>query len=93
MACQQFVKQNAERIDIARRGDLIAAHLLRAGVFRRQQMQPRSRQRAGGVDCFGSEQFGDAEIEQFDDSVFGNEDVRRFEVAVDDQMLMRVRDG
>ena len=48
MACQQFVKQNAERIDIARRGDLIAAHLLRAGVFRRQQMQPRSRQRAGG---------------------------------------------
>jgi hypothetical protein len=37
----------------------------------------------------GVEPFGDAEVEQLGDAVLGHQDVRRLEIAVDDQVLMR----
>src|SRR4030095_1054912 len=39
------------------------------------------------------EQFGDSEIEQLRRAVFSHQDVARLEVAVDDQLAMRVLDG
>ncbi len=42
---------------------------------------------------FGVEQLGDSEIEQLRNAIGGDQDVARFEIAVNDELLMRVLDG
>ena len=97
LAGEQFVEQHAQRVDVAARIDVQAAHLrlLRAHV--------------GGVpmNCSNavksvlsvsrcSVRFGDAEIDDLRHGhavVQGHQDVRRLDVAVDDALLMRVLDG
>ena len=94
---QHFVKQDAERIDVAASVDVETAHLrlLRAGVGRRADERLE----------FGEESFlgepllgrlGDAEVDHLGHRhavVQRDEDVRRLDVAVDDALLMRVLDG
>ena len=47
---------------------------------------------AGVASASGIQQFGDAEIQQLDDALFGHQDVLRLEVAMDHQVLVRVVD-
>ena len=67
-------------------------------MFRRrifQAHQPQSLARfcdREGIDI-GIEQFGDAEIEDLHTPLFGYQDVFRFQVPVNDQILMRVLNG
>src|SRR5690606_34121454 len=49
------------------------------------------RERARGISRV--EQLGDAEVEQFRDAVFRDENVGRLQVAVHDEVLMRVVHG
>ena len=90
LPAQQLVQQHAERIDVGRRRDRTAGHLLRRGVLRRQRRAGLPRQPRHAV-VF--DQLGDAEVEQLDLSVGGHEDVRGLEVAMHDQVGMRVGHG
>jgi hypothetical protein len=83
-AGQQLVQHDAQRIDVGRGRHRVAAQLFRRGIVRGQQL------RLGRVLVAGGEQLGDAEVEQFRRAVGGDEDVRRLQVAVHDQVLVRV---
>ena len=88
---QQLEHQHAERIDISRDGDRAAVDLFRRGVLRCQA----SRAFASQFIVLGRvlEQFRDTEVEQLHVPRLGDEDVRRLEIAVHDQVGMRERDG
>src|SRR5690606_39600044 len=88
----EFVEEDAELVDVARRRDLLAAELLGARVLRREEPEPRSRPwRSAGLGFV--EEPRDPEVEEFRLAVGGDEDVRRLEVAVDDEAAVRVLDG
>ena len=85
---EQLVEHRAQRVDVGRRGDRLAAHLLRARVLRREQAHPRARRRlppGGGV-----EELGDAEVEELGLALDRDQDVARLEVAVHDELLVGV---
>ncbi len=71
----------------------VAAHLLGAGVLRRHQLQPGRGRRERLARELGIEQLGDAEVQQLGRAVGDHEHVGRLDVAVDDQVLVRVLDG
>ena len=80
--CYKLIEDDAELIDVGGDGDRLAAELLRAGVG---QSQDHLRRRVRDV----RKEAGDAEVEELDFSSGGDEDVRRLEVAVDDELLVR----
>ena len=69
---------------------LVAFDLLRAGVFRRHDAQGGNR--LGEQFVAGAEKLRDAEVEQLRFALRRHEDVRRFQVAMNDQVLMRIGD-
>ena len=89
-AGEQFVQQHAERVDVGGGRDHLAADLFRAGVFRRHQREAVRRGRVRLAAKVGIEQLGDAEIEQLGRAVGGHQDVGGLDVAMDDQVLVRV---
>ena len=93
LAREQLVKQHAEAVLIGGVSHLLAARLFGAGVFRRHQPHRRRRrvERVGGQ--VGVENLSDAEIEQLRRPISGDQDVARFDIAVDDLLLVRVGDG
>ncbi len=64
MPGQQFVENNAQRVNVGEEGDGFALYLFGAGVFHRHHAQGRRGLRRGLGDKLWVEQFGDAEIEQ-----------------------------
>ena len=99
-AGEQHVQQHAERVDVGRRRDPSAGQLLGRRVLRRQRPAAFARQsarlrryRRPGAARVGLEQLRDAEIEQLDVAVDADEHVGGLEIAVHDQVGMRVRDG
>ena len=88
---QQFVEQYAQHVDVARGGDGLPADLLGTRVIRRHQPKIRLRdgQRVMSRLAF-VQQFGDAEVEQFGHAIGRDQDVRGLEVAMHDEILMRV---
>ena len=92
-AGEQLVEQDAERVDVRRRGHRLAADLLRARVFRRHQLQPRRGRRERLPAELRVQQLGDAEVEELGRAVGHHQHVGRLDVAVDDQVLVRVLDG
>ena len=90
VAGEQLEEQHAERVDVGRGGDLAAGDLLGRGVLRRQGDAALARQHRHRFVV--AEQLGDAEIEQLHLAVAVHEDVRRLQVAVDDQVGVGVRD-
>ena len=92
-AGQQLVKQHAERVDVGRGGHRLAEQLLGRGVFGREQLRIGARQRRAVAGGFVFEQLGDAEIEQLDAAVVIDEHVQRLDVAMHDQVRVRVGDG
>ena len=72
LARRQFIEQHAQRIDVRRRADGAAAHLLGTGVFGCERAEHRACLRRRFV-----EQLGDAEIEQLRRAARIDEDVAR----------------
>ena len=88
LAREQFEQHDAERIDVRRGAHRIAAQLLRRGVRRRQWTVLRvDGLRRAAVRIV--EEFGDAEIEQLRFAVGGDQNVRRLDVAMDDELAVR----
>ena len=90
-ARQQFVEDDPERIDVGEDPDRIAAHLFGRGVGRRHEPEPG--QCSLGATAVRLERLGDPEVEQLHRPIGGDEDVRRLDVAMDDQPLVRVVDA
>ena len=86
---QEHVKQHPELIDVGSRRHRLPANLLGTSVVGRQESH-----RAPGsfVDLRGQE-LRDAEIEQLGDALCGDQDIRRLDVAMDDQAAMSRFDG
>ena len=93
VAREQLVERHAEGVDVRRRRDGVAADLLGRGVLRRHHLQPGLRldERVLGVRLV--EELRDAEVEQLGHAVGRDEDVRRLDVAVDDEVAVGVGDG
>ena len=94
---KQLVEQHAERIDVAAGVDveLIELGLLGAHVFDVPMTWPNSVNIVRSVSLLGRG-LGDAEVDHFGDGavvVLGHEDVRGFDVAVDDALLMGMLHG
>nr|WP_174839751.1 hypothetical protein [Solimonas terrae] len=93
-AAEQPVQQHAERVDIGDDGDRGTAHLLGCGVLRRHRPAAEARQFGLGPGAgFVLDEFGNAEVEQLRLAVRCHENVRRFDVAMHDQVCMRMADG
>src|SRR5215813_13436822 len=92
-ARDHFVKHNAEAENIGAVINALARGLLRRPVPYRPVRHPDLRHRfvEVGAGLFGREHFRQTEIEHFDLSLIADDDVIRFNVAVDD--AARVRRG
>ena len=82
---EEVEENDAQTVDVGRGRDRLAFDLFGAGVLRRQRAELRD---VAGVFRVGVEQFGDAEVEQLRLPAFVDEDVRRLEVAVDDEVAV-----
>jgi len=82
---EHFIEQQAETVDIGRGTDRIAATLLRTRISRREPWHAGLCGAVAGI----TEQLGDAEIQQHRFAVRAHEYVRRLEIAMDHQTLMR----
>ena len=72
----------------------LAADLLgRRELRRHDAARPSASRRRIGAAARAVEQLRDAEVEELHLAVGRDEDVRRLEVAVDDEVLVRVADG
>ena len=92
-AGQQHIQQHAELIDVGRGGGHVAEQLLGRCVLGRQHDLFGARRR-GVVGCaLRIHELRDAEVEQLDHAVARHEHVRRLEVAMNDQLAVRVRYG
>ncbi len=89
-AGQDLVEHHAQRIHVGHGGDRLAADLFGRGVVQGERAQAG----AGVVErLLGRvEQLGDAEVEQAHVVEWRDQDVRRLEVAVHDQVGVRVAD-
>ncbi len=81
---QQLIQHHAQGVDVRTDAQSLAGDLFRGGVLRRQHATRKLRQpiRALGV----AQQFRDAEIQQHHATLRCHEDVRRFEIPVDDEL-------
>jgi len=93
VAGEHFEEDDAERVDVAGRGDRRALELFGAGVFGREGQTGAARQGFAGIAVVFGQQLGDAEVEQFGSAVGSDEDVSGLEVAVHDEVAMGVGDG
>ena len=83
-AGQELIEHKTQLVDVGRRGDELAAHLLGARVLGGQDAQPGAGQPAGGHGRRLVQDSRDSEIEQFHLVLGGHQDVRRLDVAVHD---------
>ncbi len=86
-AGQQFGQQHAERVHVDRGRRGVAVELFGGGIGAGQA--PRFGMRALAV---AGQQLGDAEIDELDAAVVADEHVARLQVAVHDQIAVRVLD-
>ena len=92
LAGEQLAEDHPQAVHVAGGGDRLAAQLLRAGVLRGHRAVER-RRRLAGVVRVGGDELGDAEVEQLGFALGRDPDVGGLEVAVDDEVLVRVADG
>ena len=84
---QQLVEQDSQREHVRGRRDGPAEQLLGAGVLRRHEPSRVARLRSGiGV---GRQHLRDAEVEQLQRAVGGDEDVLRLQIAMDHEVPVR----
>jgi hypothetical protein len=91
---QQDVQKQPQRVDVRRRRGLSSSNLLGCGIGRCQScaLLERQRQHLGRLPV-GFEQLGDTEVEQLHVAIGTHQHVWRLEIAVNDAVGMRVRDG
>ncbi len=87
---QQLVEQGPEGVDIGGGGHGLSEQLLRRGVLGRHELLAGAGQHPG-VGHIG-EQLGDPEVEQLHLAVAVDEDVARFEIAVDHEIAVEIAD-
>ena len=90
VAREQFVQQDSERIDVARRRDDLAAHLLRARVSRSHDAKAGGCRIGGVARSIGMQNLRDAEVEQFRRTIGRNQNIARLDVAMDHELAVRV---
>src|SRR5436309_2587069 len=94
---EQLVQHQPQRVHVRRRRGRLAPDLLRRGILWRHHPLARASQAAGGRPPLLGQQARDAEVQKLHLTAAGHQDVRRLEVAVDDQtpvgVLHRVADG
>ena len=88
MPGEELIEQDPQRIDVRRGGQALAEDLLGAGVIEAQGTPSRHRQAVLAV-ATGVEDLGNAKVEQLGGAGRVDQDVARFEVAVNHQMLVR----
>jgi hypothetical protein len=92
---QHFVEHRAKREDVSARIGCLTAHLLRRHVTRRAHDHARRCLLDAGechfvcIRACSLRQLRQTKIEDLDATVFGDEDIFWFEVAVDDSPLVR----
>ncbi len=92
LSAEQFVEQRSELVHVAGDRGARPAHLLRRGVARRKKTVLRG----GAFDIEASghgERLGDAEVDQPGQAVRIDEHVRRLDVAMQDEVAVRVLHG
>ena len=94
--CQKLVGQPSERVDVGRRRHGLTTNLFWCGVLRRHRPAAEPRQRFAAIAArllvvLGLQNLRDAEVEEFDLSFGRNERVRGLEIAMHDEILVRVR--
>ena len=87
-AGEQLVQHDAERIDVRRRGERLPADLLGRCVAGREQPAGHLRE-LGFLRSFLGQELADAEVQQHDAPFGRHENVRRLQVAVNDQLRVR----
>ena len=87
---EQLVENYAQRVDVARRRGRTALHLLGAGVLGCQQ--PEAGDGGRWLVRAWMEHLGDPEVEELGYPLAGDQDVDRFDVAVDDPARVGVGD-
>jgi hypothetical protein len=87
VARQRFAQHRAEAVDVGGDADALAGGLLGAGVAGGEHARGTLQPAFAAVD-----QLGDAEVEQFDLAGLIDHHVGRLEIAVDDQVLVRMLD-
>ena len=90
---EQLEQNQAEGVDVGGRRHRFTAPLLGCRVGWRQRAQPRARQLGGLRRVVIGEQLGDTEIEQLQIASRRYEDVRRLQIAMDDEPAMGVLHG
>ena len=93
ITCEQFIQDDAEGVDVAGGSDGLAFGLLWAGVGGGHEHLAGSGRIGEGEAHVVAEDLGDAEVEELDGAVGGDEHVAGLEVAVNDQVAMHVLDG
>ena len=93
-AREEEIEQGAQGVDVGGRGHALARDLLGRGE-RRGEGAPRFQRQLGrrAVPGVPLEELGDAEVEELHPAVLRHHDVRRLEVAVDDEVRVGVRHG
>jgi hypothetical protein len=88
------VQQHAQRVHVGRDRHLAALHLLGRGVVRRECVASELRERRA-VRGLGAivEELRDAEVDELHLPVLRHEDVRGLQVAVQDELRVRVGHG
>ena len=89
-AGQQQVEQHAQRVDVGGGGDVAARELLGRRVLGRQRRFALAGERRPLSRLVALQQLGDAEVEQLHLAVRGHQHVGGLEVAVHDQVRVRV---
>jgi hypothetical protein len=87
---EQLEEHDTQRVDVGGRRHRVAGELLGGGVVGSER---RPRRGVGGAAVGRVEQLGDAEVEQLHPAVAADQDVARLQVAMDDEVPVRVGDG
>src|SRR4051812_38743267 len=91
-AGEQQVEQNAQRVHVCCRRHRRAAYLLRCGVLRRERPAAEVCEGRGVAAGVSLEQLRDTEIQQLYTPIGSDENVRGFDVAMNDQIRVRMSD-
>ena len=89
---QELIEHGAERIHVCGRGDGFPKCLLGARIVRRHDWH-NHRDAGSRGEIRRTEDLCDSKIEQFGNAVFGDEDIRRLQIAVHNQILVCVVDS